>query len=487
MISPPAAAALVLVGWLLTYLLHSTILLGGAWAASRLLHDRGLRVQDALWKVALVGALLTSTLQVGAGVEPVLGVFELGLEPMRLTSGGAEMNASPVTAADGSGAVGASHLPGASLLLSPAVAVPLLAVWSLIAFAALVRLGIGARRFRRRLRRRPPRRDERYLVDMLASLAGTAGLVRTPALTFSAHLASPLAMGGEICLPDRWAHDLSSAELRGVLAHEMAHLRRRDPSWAVIAATLVALFPFQPLLRQARRRLRETAELLCDDWSCDVTGRPLPLARALLAVAERVGEPARAGVTTAFASGPSGLTRRVERLLAERSSSASEETALPAIAVAIVMVLTVAFAPGFQSTMAEVSGDAAAIEGTPEAGEAHVREARPAEAGDSGELVGSVPVGEDSRGSGPVVSERSLEIRAVDPAGRFTVSLRDGRVVAATIEGIPIPERYLEQTTDSLHFLGPDGGSLFSVRVREDGITWEARPASWSAPLWSQG
>ena len=53
--------------WLLTYLVHSSLLLVGAW----LLTDRraigSMLVRDTVWKVALVGGIFTASLQVGFG------------------------------------------------------------------------------------------------------------------------------------------------------------------------------------------------------------------------------------------------------------------------------------------------------------------------------------------------------------------------------------------------------------------------------------
>ena len=61
--------ALLAVAWLLTYLLHSTILLGGAWLLSATRAVRSPVVQDTVWKVCLVGGLLTATIQTAWPVE----------------------------------------------------------------------------------------------------------------------------------------------------------------------------------------------------------------------------------------------------------------------------------------------------------------------------------------------------------------------------------------------------------------------------------
>jgi hypothetical protein len=56
--------------WLLTYAVHSTLLIGAVW----LLVRRGViashHLQDTFWKAALVGGLLTATAQTALGIRP---------------------------------------------------------------------------------------------------------------------------------------------------------------------------------------------------------------------------------------------------------------------------------------------------------------------------------------------------------------------------------------------------------------------------------
>src|SRR3954454_3807019 len=63
--------------WLLTYLLHSTLLLGLAWLASKPLARWSVAAEETMWKLALVGALLTASLQLAAGWEPAAGRWNL--------------------------------------------------------------------------------------------------------------------------------------------------------------------------------------------------------------------------------------------------------------------------------------------------------------------------------------------------------------------------------------------------------------------------
>src|SRR5260370_5144756 len=53
--------------WLLTYALHSTLLLVVAWAVTRRLGGRRLRLQETIWRCALLGALVTAPAQLALG------------------------------------------------------------------------------------------------------------------------------------------------------------------------------------------------------------------------------------------------------------------------------------------------------------------------------------------------------------------------------------------------------------------------------------
>jgi hypothetical protein len=76
-----------LLGWLVTYLIHSTVLLGLAWLVDRLLRARP-HWQELVWKVALVGGLLTATAQTTSALRPWGGTWSLEAEPPRLSAAG---------------------------------------------------------------------------------------------------------------------------------------------------------------------------------------------------------------------------------------------------------------------------------------------------------------------------------------------------------------------------------------------------------------
>jgi beta-lactamase regulating signal transducer with metallopeptidase domain len=68
-----------------------------------------------------------------------------------------------------------------------------------------------------------------------------------------------------LLLPATWLSDLGDDELRAVLRHELAHVRRKDVLWSTLGYAVAAMHWFHPLGWLGLRRLRAEAELLCDE------------------------------------------------------------------------------------------------------------------------------------------------------------------------------------------------------------------------------
>ena len=119
----------------------------------------------------------------------------------------------------------------------------------------------------------------------VALVAGRMGL-RTPGVRMLAGLASPVmwCVGRPVLL---WPADLDKQVTgegrRAVIAHELAHLRRRD-HWVRWLEMMVAVVHWwNPVFWLARQRLRADAELACDQWATTQADRRT-YAEALLAV-----------------------------------------------------------------------------------------------------------------------------------------------------------------------------------------------------------
>lgn len=333
----PAVEPGVILAWLGTYLLHSTLLLGAAWAGSRLLRSRSLEalgLEEGLWKAALVGGLLTATLQTGLAALPA-GTGAVGADPAAVAAPAPPATPLPTAWSPApEGAALATHPipdPRLSTLSAMLPGWQRLALAGWLAGAACLSMGLALSWVRLRLRLRGRREvaagPARHLLDRLLTRIG-GGFegrgrrhpVRRPVrLTGTAALPVPVALGvgeREICLPRRALTELGERRQQGLLAHELAHLERRDPAWLLTARAVESLFFFQPLNRLARVRLQEISELRCDAWAVAATGDRVGLARCLTEVAGWLTADPSPLPVPGMARGNRNLGERVRRILA---------------------------------------------------------------------------------------------------------------------------------------------------------------------------
>lgn len=128
---------------------------------------------------------------------------------------------------------------------------------------------------------------------------------------------------------------LTHQQLVAVIAHERAHLRRRDPLRLFLLRALAATLFWLPALRRLADDLADEAEILADDTAAAQAGS-LPLASAILAVAGRSGRHADLGVGFARAD---LLERRVRRLMGEAPPRGTHVTWRSVAAAAAVLAV----------------------------------------------------------------------------------------------------------------------------------------------------
>ena len=352
--------------WMLTYLLHSTLLLGLAWLASKRLSRWSVAAEEAVWKVALVGALFTATLQLAAGWQPLAGRWNLETRPAVATtapeSPAARTSDLPALPAGGvlpaiprTRTAAMAPVPPVQATRLPSLTTLTLGAWAAGALLLLTAFGRSHLRLGRRLRRRP-RVIGGDLHRQLETLSAEAGLGSPVRLTCSSRVPVPVALGlrePEICLPPRALAGLSPEQQEGMLAHELAHLARRDPFWLVLGQAIACVLFFQPLNWVARRRLREISEMLSDEWAVARTGRPLSLAGCL---AEVAGWSAglRPLPVPGMADRPSSLGRRIRHLLDEtRSPERPARRAWLAAGMGVLVIAVAAAAPAISAARPE--------------------------------------------------------------------------------------------------------------------------------------
>ena len=220
---------------------------------------------------------------------------------------------------------------------------------------------------------------------------------------------------------------LPPAELEAVIAHELAHVARRDYGWNLVQRAALALLWVHPAAWFLYGEVRREREMRCDALAA--RGRACDLARGLVRLAE-----ARSSPALAQASNGSALAARLERLATAPRSHGRHRLSIATMAATTLALLTV--------------------------GVVGARLADPALAGTY--LASAF---------GPV-----LKFDAHDPLGSFQVSERQGRVIGIAIERTPAPRSAIVQAGNRVTVIGPGGRAALSLIVDPRGaIEWTPR------------
>lgn len=190
----------------------------------------------------------------------------------------------------------------------------LLGLWALAVAVAWLRLAGAARALTRLLRESAALGRADWQQDC-AALATHFALPQPPELRRHAALASPLATAGSIIVVPDWALDLPAPQRRALLAHEVAHLARRDPLWRALLAGWRGLLCPLPLATLAARRLDLLAEWRCDAAAAQATGDGRALAACLAQCLQQHLRPEFPVFAAAMAAPRSPLLQRAEHLL----------------------------------------------------------------------------------------------------------------------------------------------------------------------------
>ena len=324
--------------WLLNYAIHSTFLLVAAFVVTRFVRADALR--DVIWKAALIGGMLTAA--VPLLVPQFAPRFPVVLPQVvdAVPQASFDENSTVLPQVGNGTTPPRPQIPAQTNINWP---LTIAVVWLIGAAVFLLRLVLNNAQLLRRLRDRQLMKDG-ALPAMVAEVRRNAGYWNPVSVSISDACPTPIALGRkEICVPARFTSELAASQQRVALAHELAHLVRRDPIWQFTARIVESVFFFQPLNRLARTQMRNAAENLSDDWAVVHGGAPLDLAKCLESIASWVGEPVPTG-TVAMAEGGSPLLQRVQRLVDWRAP-ARIPVVLSASAAVIMVVVVTAAAP----------------------------------------------------------------------------------------------------------------------------------------------
>jgi beta-lactamase regulating signal transducer with metallopeptidase domain len=242
---------------------------------------------------------------------------------------------------------------------------------------------------------------------------------------------APCAVGWRrplILLPASLARTLPAEDLLALLRHEAAHVRRHDFGINLVHRVLLAPLWFHPGVGWLGRQLRAEREQCCDEQSLRGEADRLPLARALVRLAEQ--RPAAPRLAVAGSDGELG--QRVRRLLQPHNARAPRGIFAGA-----------ALAAGLGGLA----------------------------------LLGVADL------TGGLIARDLLRVRwgvqaiwAEDPAGQFTLLLSRGRVFGAQLDGTQLPESRIVQQADRISLLGTPGTADLVIHLEPGGgFRWTPR------------
>lgn len=160
---------------------------------------------------------------------------------------------------------------------------------------------------------------------LLREVANQLDVRSIPALFVSSRSISPLAIGlgrPAVILPERLMKAFTDEEMRDVLAHEVAHLKRGD-QWIVLLQELAAAL-YWPIVfvHGLNRELWRTREELCDE-AVIASRDPISYSETLYHVAELLLLHRPVPGAVGMFGGRSELERRISRLIDQSRDSST--------------------------------------------------------------------------------------------------------------------------------------------------------------------
>ncbi len=186
----------------------------------------------------------------------------------------------------------------------------------------------------------------RALVSRLATELGVRGSVT---ILGSSRAVVPMVFGWRhprLLLPSAATRAIDPGQLRAVLAHELAHVRRRDYVANLLQVGAEALLWFHPAAHWVSQRVRTEREYCCDDVAIGVGVEATDYAHALAALDEARDE---CRLVVAAASGT--LLDRIQRIVGHPRPVLTPARGLLAFLAALVVAsaivtLTMVVPPG---------------------------------------------------------------------------------------------------------------------------------------------
>jgi len=173
------------------------------------------------------------------------------------------------------------------------------------------------------------------------------GMSRKCAVLESDCVSSPIVVGvlrPQIIFPRQLMDALSRDEIRSILHHELAHVKRNDPAILSCISLFSVFFYFHPLFWYAYSQITSLSEHAADDMVLDMANQPLGYAQLLSRLAEdhSPGE-LSTNLVTGFCLSRHVFIKRIEAILSRQRSNMRKLTGAALTAILISMLAAIMF------------------------------------------------------------------------------------------------------------------------------------------------
>ncbi len=224
------------------------------------------------------------------------------------------------------------------------ISLSLIGIWLCGVSIGFYRIVIGLKKLRRVIDRAIPVEDRQW-VQTLRRVEKIINLDRPLTLLESDDVHNPFVFGYRnpvVLLPsDRKWKKLKPDEMFAVLAHEAAHVVRKDPLALLVEQCFLAIFWIQPAAFVITRLLNKSREEICDDVVLQ-TIQPERFAEILLRLSMLNGGLRPVGFASTFLSIRWKLEHRVRSILDENRDRMPKPNTRLAVAAVLPLVLIVA-------------------------------------------------------------------------------------------------------------------------------------------------
>jgi beta-lactamase regulating signal transducer with metallopeptidase domain len=249
-----------------------------------------------------------------------------------------------------SGSAGGTISAQAVITIPFTVAFYVSLAWLALACFGLLRVAMAVGQLRA-LRKDCVELAEGKLAPEIQELVAEFRQHRPVSILVSQRVHVPTAVGffkSSVILPAWLMEDAASEELKHVMLHELAHLRRRDDWTNLVQKIVKAVLFFHPAIWWMERELSLQREMACDDKVIEHTASPRTYAECLARIAEKSFMRRHIALAQAAVSRIRQLSVRVGRILDPKHSRSTQswKPAVPGVIVlAMISGISVSCAP----------------------------------------------------------------------------------------------------------------------------------------------